>query len=178
MIVRRQADCGEELDFVSARQQALMESRGDGQSCKRGADVGSAVVDARAEQSRRERQRGQAVSFEVHLATCFHVVSRDAAVNAQAEWDAACGGPGARWGLALSTAKKQCVQQVAAVSAQQQQQPAFSAAAIYDMGVAGAQGGGKRTASLSGPRGRAGKGHAERRAAKRALQRQGAGGEQ
>ena len=142
-IVRRQAVYGEELDFVSARQQAMLDARGVGvqgqQSRKRGANECSAVVDARAEQARRERQRGQAVSFDVQLARCFHVGLRDAAVNAQAAWDAACGGPGARWGLALSTAKKRCVQSAGAV------QPGK-----YDTGFRAKKGSKRKSANAAG----------------------------
>ena len=135
LIARRSAATGIELQHIDGLQQDLRDTA-VGVTRKRGVGGMSALGCARTEQARRERMSSSAVSFEVSLSVCFHAVAQISAGEQEAAWEAACGGPGARWSQASQASdKRQCVQ----AAGVQQQQAIFSASTIYNVGVGGGQ---------------------------------------
>ena len=125
LLARQHACNSEEWDFIDGRQRAQL----DGATRKRSAVAFNLVVGARVEQARRERQLASDASYEVSLVSCLHTVIGPSGADAEEAWEAARGGPGARW----------CG---AAVAVKKQQQQVFSANFIYSIGVESGSGGG------------------------------------
>ena len=109
LLARQHACNSDEWDFIEGLQRAQR----DGATRKRSAVVFNPVVGARVEQARRERQSASEASYEVSLVSCLLTIIGPGGVDVEDAWEAARGGPGARWcGAVAASGKRQCVQTV------------------------------------------------------------------